>query len=133
MFKTKRILISIILAMLLLIGFQIYRYQQDRNTAEIEMIQALHDKDVHAEIEKFLMARDPNALTSKGKIKSYQIDYHTAHLNPMGGIGFTVYVNDDHAISFSCILSKYGPSGIYGLSTSESNEFQHLVGIEKYE
>lgn len=84
MFKTKRILISIILAMLLLIGFQIYRYQQDRNTAEIEMIQALHDKDVHAEIEKFLMARDPNALTSKGKIKSYQIDYHTAHLNPMG-------------------------------------------------
>ena len=133
MFKTKRILISIILAMLLLIGFQIYRYQQDRNTAEIEMIQALHDKDVHAEIEKFLMARDANALTSKGKIKSYQIDYHTAHLNPMGGIGFTVYVNDDHTISFSCILSKYGPSGIYGLSTAESNEFQYLVGAEKYE
>ena len=38
---------------------------------------------------------DPKAFTDEGNIKSYEIDPKTISANPMGGIMFIVYINND--------------------------------------
>ena len=50
-----------------------------------EMVQIVHSKEVEKLIEEELKATDPDALTPKGKIKSYEIDDKTIEHNPMGG------------------------------------------------
>ena len=90
MLKVKHILITIILTILILIGFQIYRYHQTQQEIEAEINRTLHSPAVHAKIEGFLLKEDKQALTSMGKIQSYEIDYSSARPNPMGGIIFNV-------------------------------------------
>lgn len=132
MFKTKRILISIILAMLLLIGFQIYRYHQTQQEIEAEINRTLHSPAVHAKIEGFLLKEDKQALTSKGKIQSYEIDYSSARPNPMGGIIFNVYINGDRDINVNFNLSKH--TNREDSSQSSENRFSYSVAIsEKFQ
>lgn len=50
-----------------------------------EMVQIVHSKEVEKLIEEELKATDPDALTPKGKIQSYEIDDETIEHNPMGG------------------------------------------------
>ena len=136
MFKTKRILISIILAMLLLIGFQIYRYHQTQQEIEAEINRTMHSPAVHAEIEGFLLKEDKQALTSIGKIQSYEIDYSSARTNPMGGIMFTVYINGDLEIYLKFALSKHtnredssqSSEDRFSYSVSYPEKFRQLVG-----
>ena len=49
-----------------------------------EMVQIVHSKEVEKLIEEELKATDPDALTPKGKIQSYEIDDETIEHNPMG-------------------------------------------------
>ena len=51
-----------------------------------EMVQIVHSKEVEKLIEHDLKLKDPNALTEKGKIRSYEIDDKTIEHNPMGGL-----------------------------------------------
>ena len=136
MLKVKHILITIILTILILIGFQIYRYHQTQQEIEAEINRTLHSPAVHAEIEGFLLKEDKQALTSMGKIQSYEIDYSSAQPNPMGGIMFTVYVNGDRDIYLKFALSKYtnregssqSSEDRYGYSVSYPEKFRQLVG-----
>lgn len=50
-----------------------------------EMVQIVHSKEVEKLIEEELKATDPDALTPKGKIQSYEINDETIEHNPMGG------------------------------------------------
>ena len=54
------------------------------------MVRIVHSKEVKKVIEEELKELDPNALTPKGKIQSYEIDDKTIEHNPMGGIMFQV-------------------------------------------
>ena len=58
-----------------------------------EMVQIVHSKEVEKLIEEELKATDPDALTPKGKIQSYEINDETIEHNPMGGIMFEVTIN----------------------------------------
>ena len=64
-----------------------------------EMVRIVHSKEVEKLIEEELKASDPNALTPKGKIQSYEIDDKTIEHNPMGGIMFEVTINGNKEIS----------------------------------
>ena len=57
------------------------------------MVQIVHSKEVEKLIEEELKATDPDALTPKGKIQSYEINDETIEHNPMGGIMFEVTIN----------------------------------------
>ena len=87
-----------------------------------EMVQIVHSKEVEKLIEHDLKLKDPNALTEKGKIRSYEIDDKTIEHNPMGGIMFDVTINGDKEITGSVGLwkaSKNGPIESVGMDASE--------------
>ena len=94
-----------------------------------EMVQIVHSKEVEKLIEEELRASDPNALTPKGKIRSYEIDDKTIEHNPMGGIMFEVIINGDKKITGSMGLRKRSEDGpIRSVGLSESTELQNLIG-----
>jgi len=93
-----------------------------------EMVQIVHSKEVEKLIEEELKATDPDALTPKGKIQSYEIDDETIEHNPMGGIMFEVTINGNKEITGSMGLRKSsedGPIRSVGMSTSVG--FQELM------
>ena len=93
-----------------------------------EMVQIVHSKEVEKLIEEELKATDPDALTPKGKIQSYEINDETIEHNPMGGIMFKVIINGDKEITGSMGLRKRsedGPIRSVGMSTSVG--FQELM------
>ena len=94
-----------------------------------EMLQIVHSKEVKKLIEEELKASDPNALTPKGKIRSYEIDDKTIEHNPMGGIMFEVTINGNKDITGSMGLRKRSEDGpIRSVGLSESTELQNLIG-----
>ena len=87
-----------------------------------EMVQIVHSKEVEKLIEEELKATDPDALTPKGKIQSYEIDDKTIEHNPMGGIMFDVVINGDKEIIGSIGLwktSEDGPIESVGMDASK--------------
>ena len=94
-----------------------------------KMVQIVHSKEVKKLIEEELKALDPNALTPKGKIRSYEIDDKTIEHNPMGGIMFEVTINGNKEITGSMGLRKRSEDGpIRSVGLSESTELQNLIG-----
>jgi len=94
-----------------------------------EMVRIVHSKEVEKLIEEELKASDPNALTPKGKIQSYEIDDKTIEHNPMGGIMFEVIINGNKEITGSMGLRKSSEDGpIRSVGMSESTELQNLIG-----
>ena len=93
-----------------------------------EMVQIVHSKEVKKLIEEELKASDPNALTSKGKIRSYEIDDKTIEHNPMGGIMFRIIINGDKEITENFGLRKYSEDGpIEQVGVSRSVELRKLL------
>ena len=94
-----------------------------------KMVEIVHSKEVEKLIEEELKATDPDALTPKGKIQSYEIDDETIEHNPMGGIMFEVTINGNKEITGSMGLRKSSEDGpIRSVGMSESTELQNLIG-----
>ena len=94
-----------------------------------EMVQIVHSKEVEKLIEEEPKATDPDALTPKGKIQSYEINDETIEHNPMGGIMFEVTINGNKEITGSMGLRKSSEDGpIRSVGMSESTELQNLIG-----
>ena len=93
-----------------------------------EIVQIVHSKEVEKLIEEELRALDPNALTPKGKIRSYEINDKTIEHNPMGGIMFDVTINGNKEITGSMGLRKHSEDGpIRSVGMSESDGLQELM------
>ena len=93
-----------------------------------EMVRIVHSKEVEKLIEEELKVTDPNALTPKGKIQSYEIDNETIEHNPMGGIMFRIIINGDKEITENFGLRKYSEDGpIEQVGVSRSVELQKLL------
>ena len=115
----------------LLLGILIWVGLLVKNHLEFqhEMVQIVHSKEVEKLIEEELKATDPDALTPKGKIQSYEIDDETIEHNPMGGIMFEVTINGNKEITGSMGLRKSSEDGpIRSVGMSESTELQNLIG-----
>lgn len=59
------------------------------------MVKVVKSDEAKKIIEKGLKRLDPNALSEDGVIQSYTIGYNSIKHNPMGGINFTIFVNND--------------------------------------
>ena len=62
-------------------------------------------------LEEDLKRKDPNALTDKGKIRSYKIDDSSIKHNPMGGIMFNIIINDSISMVGKTGLQMDGENG----------------------
>ena len=71
-----------------------------------EMVRIVKGEEIKEIIEDYLNYIDGKALTNKGVIQSYEIDTESIQHNPMGGINFSVYVNEDNELYVRYTLEK---------------------------
>ena len=123
--KTGRHIFGVLLLGVLLWGGLLVKNHLD---FQHEMVQIVHSKEVEKLIEEELKASDPNALTPKGKIRSYEINDKTIEHNPMGGIMFRIIINGDKEITENFGLRKDSEDGpIEQVGVSRSVGFQNLL------
>ena len=92
-----------------------------------EMIKVVKSEEAKKAIEETLKKLDKDALTEKGVIKKYEVDYDSVKHNPMGGIMFDVVINNDRELIVSSILSKDTQLKIG--SWSPSIKLEALLGL----
>ena len=103
--KKHKIILSIIsLFVAACIGVDLYLAHKNQEFQN-EMFRIVHNEEVRELIEENLKRKDPNALTDKGKIRSYEIDDSSIKHNPMGGIMFNIIINDS--------ISMVGKTGLW--------------------
>ena len=109
--KKHKIILSVIsLFVAVCIGVGLYLAHKNQEFQN-EMFRIVHSEEVRELIVEELKAIDPNALTEKGKIRSYKIDDASIRHNPMGGIMFHVIINDDSDAVFKFGIRKYSQDG----------------------
>ena len=125
--KKHKIILSVIsLFVAVCIGVGLYLAHKNQEFQN-EMFRIVHSEEVRELIVEELKAIDPNALTEKGKIRSYKIDDASIRHNPMGGIMFDIIVND--SISMVGKMQKDGGSKqLSSVGMDESAGLQALVG-----
>ena len=93
-----------------------------------EMIQIAESTKMKKTLEKFLKSLDSKALTSEGKIKSYEIQKDQLEYNPMGGIMIQMFINGDKNISLSVTVVEDSTTGNYEIATnSRSRKLSDLL------
>ena len=102
---TVKKLIKVILGFLVGVGVIVGSYKI------MEVVQKNEMNHIVKIVENYLRYLDNDALTDKGKIVSYQIDEQSIEHNPMGGIMFTVFLNDDSELYVRMTLEKNNETG----------------------
>ena len=94
--KSFKIVVIILASLLVIVGLSIGGYKVMKQVEHDEMVRVVKGEEVKEIIEDYLNYIDEKAFTNKGVIQSYEIDTESIQHNPMGGINFSVYVNDDN-------------------------------------
>ena len=114
---TKKLVIGII-SVLAIFGLLVGGKKIMRQVEYNEMEKVVYSEGVKDIIENYLKFIDDNAFTPDGKIQSYTIERTSIKKNPMGGIMFSVFVNEDPELYVRFTLEK----------NLESNEIGHSGG-----
>ena len=125
--KHKIILIIVSLFVAICLGGGMYMAHKNQEFQN-EMTRIVHSEEVRRLIEEDLKRKDPNALTDKGKIRSYKIDDSSIKHNPMGGIMFNIIINDSISMVGKTGLQMDGENGkIRTVGMTESAGLQALL------
>lgn len=108
--KLKKI-IRVLIGLFVVVGLVVGGYTIMEIVRNHEMVQIIKRDEVKEIVENYLRYLDNDALTDKGKIVSYQIDEQSIEHNPMGGIMFTVFLNDDSELYVRMTLEKHHETG----------------------
>ena len=108
--KHKIILITVSLFVAIFLGGGMYMAHKNQEFQN-EMTRIVHSEEVRKLLEEDLKRKDPNALTDKGKIRSYKIDDSSIKHNPMGGIMFNIIINDSISMVGKTGLQMDGENG----------------------
>lgn len=107
--KLKKPLIIIATIILLISSGILYiRYRQYQEHQE--MVRIASSKEAREVYEKYIKSDDPEGLTGKGFIHSYQIEKDSLDYNPMGGLMVSITYNNMRSVkvSFNLIRKKDG-------------------------
>ena len=126
--KKHKIVLSVVsLFVAACIGVGLYLAHKNQEFQN-EMFRIVHSEEVRELIEEDLKRKDPNALTDKGKIRSYKIDDSSIKHNPMGGIMFHIIINDSISMVGKTGLRMDGENGkIRTVGMSESAGLRALL------
>jgi len=104
-------IIRVLIGLFVVVGLVVGGYTIMEIVRNHEMVQIVKRDEVKEIVENYLRYLDNDALTDKGKIVSYQIDEQSIEHNPMGGIMFTVFLNDDSELYVRMTLEKDHETG----------------------
>ena len=129
MYKRRNRIMGLIgLSVLILLGVGLYLAHKNQEFQN-EMTRIVYSEEVRKMIVEALKEEDPNALTDKGKIRSYKIDDASIRHNPMGGIMFDIIINDSISMVGKMGIQKDGGSKqLSSVGMDESAGLQALVG-----
>ena len=100
-----------------------------------EMVHIVKSDEVKAIIENNLKQRHKGALEEGNIIQSYEIDKDSISLNPMGGIMFRVFINNNKEMYVNFSINKdprYTDGRLVNEGGGQSQEFKKLIdGAEK--
>ena len=126
---TVKKLVKVFVGFLVVVGIIVGSYKIMEIFQKNEMIQIVKSEEVKEIVENYLKYLDADALTDKGKIVSYQIDEASIEHNPMGGIMFTVLLNDDSDLYVRMTLEKNHETGkIQQSGGGYAKKIKDLVG-----
>ena len=108
---TVKKLAKVLLGLLVVVGVIVGSYKIMEVIQNNEMNHIVKSEETKEIVENYLKYLDADALTDKGKIVSYQIDEQSIEHNPMGGIMFTVFLNDDSELYVRMTLEKHHETG----------------------
>ena len=91
----KQIIVTILIITLLLLGVSMLNGVAKKTEKKQIMTYIVYSDETKELIENLIKKHDPKAFTDEGSIKSYEIDPETISGNPMGGIMFIIYINDN--------------------------------------
>ena len=132
MTRQKKLLVSLGVLLILFIGGLGKMYLNEQKLHK-EMINVVKSEEAKQVFEAGLKNLDANALTEKGIIKSYTIDYESIEHNPMGGIMVTIYINDDKRLSLQTIINKESNGNLKGSGGTYSAELDKKLKEENNE
>ncbi|MBF0819820.1 DUF1310 family protein [Streptococcus acidominimus] len=117
-------LLGFIVSAGVIIGIGVLEQMNKQEQLKQEMIKVVESEEVKQIIEQRLTNLDTKALTDQGIIRSYRIDGSSITNNPMGGIRFTVFINEDTELYLRFTLhktkdEKYHFSGGYSAKLDE--------------
>ena len=124
--KPLKITGVVLISILAVTALAIRGYKVMKQIEHNEMVKIVKSEEVKTLIEKRLKFLDSNALSEQGVIKKYEIDNNSIQHNPMGGIMFTVFVNDDKELGVTYIINKNN-DGSYYSSGSYSSKLDKLL------
>ena len=95
-----------------------------------EMVQIVKSDEVKAIIENNLKQWHKGALEEGNIIQSYEIDKDSISLNPMGGIMFRVFINNNKEMYVHFLINKdprYTDGRLVNEGGGPSLEFEKLI------
>ena len=102
----KQIIVTILIIILLLLGVSMLNGVAKKTENKQIMTYIVYSDETKELIENLIKKHDPKAFTDEGSIKSYEIDPETISDNPMGGIMFSIYINNDKDSYISVLVNR---------------------------
>ena len=122
----KRIKV-VLLSLLTIIGLTFAGYKIVEHSTVEKIVQS---DEVKAIIENNLKKRHKGALEEGDIIQSYEIDKDSISLNPMGGIMFRVFINNNKEMYVNFLIDKdprYDDGRLVNEGGGTSLEFEKLI------
>ncbi|HEM6205414.1 TPA: DUF1310 family protein [Streptococcus suis] len=125
-----KILVGVIVAIALGIG----GFKLMQKIEHDQMVEIVKSEEVRKIIKDDLLETDKTALTEAGLINSYKIDENSIRHNPMGGISFKVYINDDEELYvFYTVTRDSGTGELVHSGGGNSAKFEELITGDTYD
>jgi len=122
--------IIILLSLLTIVGVTIGGYQLMKHVEFGKIEKIVQSDEVKAIIENNLKKRHKGALEEGNIIQSYEIDKDSISLNPMGGIMFRVFINNNKEMYVNFLIDKdprYDDGRLVNEGGGPSQEFEELI------
>ena len=129
--RSFKIVGIVLVSLLVIIGLSIGGYKVMKKVKHDEMVRIVKGEEIKEIIEDYLNYIDGKALTNKGVIQSYEIDTESIQHNPMGGINFSVYVNEDNELYVRYTLEKNSQTNKVDFSSGGYSGKLHTLIKEK--
>ena len=117
-------------ALLVVVGLVVGGYTIMGIVRNNEMVHIVKSDEVKAIIENNLKQRHKGALEEGNIIQSYEIDKDSISLNPMGGIMFRVFINNNKEMYVNFLIDKdprYTDGRLVNEGGGMSEEFKKLI------
>lgn len=127
---------KLIRVLLVVVGLVVGGYTIMGIVRHNEMVQIVKSDEVKAIIESNLKQRHKGALEEGNIIQSYEIDKDSISWNPMGGIMFRVFINNNKEIYVNFSINKdprYTDGRLVNEGGGPSQEFEELISGSRNE